>query len=626
MQHRVWIVSGLLVLLALFAPGFQPRVRAQGAVAVEVKTSRLKVSPGDQFAVAIVFQHDEGWHIHTNDPVVPKEWEDFAAIPTVIEATSTKGLLVGPTQWPTPHTVHIDLGATGTPQPYGVFEGRAVAFVPVIVEKSAGLGKASLTLAISFQACDDKVCQIPEDLSRVIEIEIVAPGGTGSPGIDADFSGFDPGVYARMLAGEVTAAKPLEFNFFGKVIRVSTTGAGLLAVLALALLGGLLLNFTPCVLPVIPIKIMALQHSAGNASRRVLLGGVMFAGVIAFWMGIALAIAFVASFKAINQLFQYPGFSIGVGVFVLVMGVGMLGLFAVNLPQWVYAIDPKRESLPGSFLFGVMTAVLSTPCTAPFMGTAAAWAAKQPSAISLSTFASIGVGMGLPYFLLALFPGLVAKVPRTGKASELIKQVMGLLMIAVAVFFVGTGLDPLMRLPVDEPMRWHWWLVGAIVVLAGVWLVSQTVRITPRALPRAFWGVVAAGLVVAGVWMGVKLTDRGPIRWVGYTPERFAEASAGGKVVVMDFTAEWCINCKALENGVLHRPEVVELFTSGKAVPMRVDLTGENKPGQARLQELHWVGIPLLAITGPGLKEPVKLDTYTVQAVLDGVSRARGGS
>jgi thiol:disulfide interchange protein DsbD len=191
---------------------------------------------------------------------------------------------------------------------------------------------------------------------------------------------------------------------------------------------------------VIPLKIMGLSQAAGHPARCFFLGFVMSLGVIAFWMVIGGAIAFVSGFTAINSLFQTPWFSLAVGAFILIMAVGMLGAFAVRLPQFAYMVNPSHETAPGSFAFGIMTAVLSTPCTAPFMGSAAAWAATQNPVVTLATFGAIGAGMALPYLILSAFPSLVSRMPRTGPASELIKQVMGLLMVAVAIFFLGTAL------------------------------------------------------------------------------------------------------------------------------------------------------------------------------------------
>src|ERR1043165_5451593 len=151
-------------------------------------------------------------------------------------------------------------------------------------------------------------------------------------------------------------------------------------------------------------------------------------------------------------------------MFVALMALGMLGLFTFQLPQWVYRFNPQHGSTAGSFFFGVLTAVLSTPCTAPFMASAMASATKLSTPWILTTFASIGVGMALPYLVLSAYPKWLAKVQRTGPASELVKQVMGLLMLGVAVFFLGSGLDPLTREPIDLPVRWHWWIVAGIVV------------------------------------------------------------------------------------------------------------------------------------------------------------------
>src|SRR5207247_5729715 len=121
--------------------------------------------------------------------------------------------------------------------------------------------------------------------------------------------------------------------------------------------------------------------------RCFLLGLTLSSGVAAFWIGLAIAISTISGFNSTNKLFQYPVFTLAVGIIICTMAVGMSGLFSVRLPSWVYAANPSQGSAIGSFLFGIMTAVLSTPCTAPFMGAAAAWSATQSAAITVNTFA-----------------------------------------------------------------------------------------------------------------------------------------------------------------------------------------------------------------------------------------------
>jgi thiol:disulfide interchange protein DsbD len=302
------------------------------------------------------------------------------------------------------------------------------------------------------------------------------------------------------------------------------------------------------------------------------------------------------------------------------MASGMFGFFSMRLPNFIYMINPGQDTLHGSFGLGILAAILSTPCTAPFMGAAAAWASTQTPAITLATFAAIGTGMAFPYLVLSASPTLVEKMPKTGPASELIKQVMGLFMLAAAAYFIGVGLVSLFSTPPAPPSKIYWWPVMFFSIAAGGWLAYRTLQITSKIKVKAIFAGAGMLVIALSAWGAIRLTDQGPVDWVYYTPLRFEAATRNRKIVVMVFTAEWCLNCKALEQGVLKNPKIVKLLTREDIVPMKVDITGNNPTGKAKLREVGNVTIPLLIIFSPSGEQRFKSDFYTVDQVYDAIT------
>ncbi|MFQ5889601.1 MAG: cytochrome c biogenesis protein CcdA [Gemmatimonadota bacterium] len=613
----------------------QPVWEGEPAVTVRAVAARRVVRPGDQIAIAVVIEHAEGFHTWPNEPVVPEEFgEGFVPIATTIEVLALPaGAETRRIQWPEP--VAVPVNYTGVDVDLLSYAGTAVAYLPLILSADQPLGETFVELAVGYQTCNETTCFFPEETTLRVPLEVVAAGTEVAVDVDEPdlFAGFDLGGFSEPTEGpgaRATAAtmalRPVSINAFGWRFSFDPRGAGgIVLLLLVAAIGGLVLNLTPCVLPVIPIKVMGLSRAAGEPSRLLLLGAAMSAGVVAFWVVLGGAIAFVAGFDAISSLFQMGWFSPAVGAVVGVMALGMLGAFRFRLPQAVYRIDPNHETVTGSFAFGVMAAVLSTPCTAPFMAGASAWAAAQPSGTTLATFAAIGAGMAMPYLLLAARPGWVARVPRTGPWSELVKQVIGLLMLAVAAFFIGTAVSAWLARPPEPASRAYWWVVTALVVAACGWAILRTFALTRSVGRRALVGAIAGGFAAVSLLLARGLSGHGLTDWTYYTPDRFAQAVAASRVIVLDFTAEWCLNCKALEAAVLEREAIVELLASPGVVPMRVDLTGNNPDGRAKLRELEWVGIPLLAVYGPGTgyDRPQKFDSYTAGMVREAVERAR---
>lgn len=584
----------------------QHQTDPEQAMTITTAWSAEAARPGDTIVLAVVANIDKPFHINphkTSDEFIPTELKVTQSSPAVIAL---------PAQYPAGQTIEVKYAD----QPLLVFLGQVVMYVPFRVQADTMPGEQTVDLELHYQMCDDQSCYFAQSRTISASFNVVAAGAEiltpANAANTADlFSGYDEG-----------RSSALEFNLFGWDFEVDTQWAALIWLLALA--GGFLLNFTPCVLPLVPIKIMSLSRAAEHGSNPLLLGGVMSLGVLAFWLALGGVIASVSGFSATNQLFQYPVFTLGVGIVIVIMAVGMMGLFAVRLPQWIYRLNPTQDTIHGSFGFGVMTAVLSTPCTAPLMGAAAAWAVTQSIGMTLTTFAAIGLGMALPYAILAAMPKLAERMPRTGPASELIKQVMGLLMLAAATYFVGNGIAGLAVEPPNPPTLAYWWVIAALIAIAGLWLTFRTLQITQSTARRATFGGLGLVMAAAGMWTAVALTDKGPIDWEYYSPSRLERATAQGRVVVLDFTAGWCVNCIALERTYLHRQTVIDTLNAEDVIAMKVDLTGKNEAGNALLSEMGRRSIPYLVVIDRFGQKIFASDAYTDRQVLAAIEEAKG--
>ena len=637
----------LSFLIATFAlcgiAAAQESVRdSSDVVAIRLIPSAPSIAPGAEFPAALMLDIKPGWHIWTNDRVVPEDVSKFDGAVFTSVALSTTGSQVRiaklsaegwsaataaesfeetVVQWPDFHLVKADVG-DGV-QNYPVFEGKTVFFVPLSISTDAPEGIQRVTVRVELQACNATSCVAPATIETTLEFRVQR--GATSPPPDSIFRSFDSAIFAQINSG-ATPSAAVVFDFFDLQFSIDPHGSGFFMLLFIAAVGGLLLNFTPCVLPVIPLKIMGLSRAAGNRHRCLVLGVALSVGVVLFWIGLGLAVALISDFTSSSQLFHYPIFTITVGVIIALMATGLCGFFSIPIPQSIAGIDFRHDTIPGAVGFGVMTAVLSTPCTAPLMGAAAAWAATQAPWIVLTVFGVIGLGMALPYFILSAFPQLVSHVPKSGPASDVVKQTMGLLLLAAAAYFVGAGLSGMLAVSPEPPSNDYWWVVSGLGTFAGVWLFWRTIRLTRRTGFRVIFCSVAAFIAVTSAAIGVHLTDDGEIKWSYYTPEVLAQSLARGDAVLIDFTAEWCLNCKTLEKTVLESSPVIAQLKAGGIQPIKVDLTGNNEAGRALLRSHDRVTIPLLVILAPDGTEIFKSDAYTPSQVVDAIKRATSKS
>ncbi len=516
----------------------------------------------------------------------------FAAAPVTLPDVKATARFEG-------HALLIE--ATGLPgayqhQPLQLFpENGAVLEHPAPLAQEWQGGRLLLRAPLSAQRSDS-----PASMDAVIT------AGHKPPGIRVSFAIAGPwpkpGAAAPASAVPVPASTP-----------PPAADRPWLVVLALAFLGGAILNLMPCVFPVLSLKVLGFaQH--GGERRRIVAGGFAYtAGVIAsFLLLAALLLALRASGEQLGWGFQLqsPAFVAVLAILFTLIGFNLAGLFEFRhlLPSRILSAR-ARNPVADDFLTGVLAVAVASPCTAPFMGAALGAALAQPAPQALSVFAALGAGMAAPYLAASLFPGLASLLPRPGPWMVRFKIFMAFPMFATVVWLLWVlglqaGVDAIAA------------VLGLIVAAAfGVWVLG----IPARGHAGRWIGIGAAMLALGGAaawaWPAFNAAQAGTPaaaaaasgEWQAWSPEAVREARQQGRPVFVDFTAAWCVTCQYNKRTTLADPAVMADFRARKVVLLRADWTRRDETITQALKELERSGVPVYALYRIGAAQPTLL-------------------
>lgn len=514
-------------------------------------------------------------------------------------------------------TLDLDLGkATGDGALFAAarhalptpFSGTAKYFVgakalQVVLEAPQLNGVAAAAVAL-FPAeqdpiADGAVPQVSVDGSRVIWHVPAQPGAKA------------PRVFDGVLA--VAGRGAWSFAAVPAAVSVPSRNAvkdnlGLMAALALAFAGGLILNLMPCVLPVLSMKALALARTGSDTAAAKREGLFYFAGVMAtFAVVAAVLLTLKASGAALGWGFQLqsPVVVLSLALLMAAIGLNLLGVFELPL-GFAGAGDPLARSggVKGAFFTGALAVVVASPCTAPFMGAALGFALTQPVIAAAMVFLALGLGFAAPFTLISLSPALVRLLPKPGRWMNGFRQALAFPMLATAIWLLWvlgrqSGTDAIII-----------GLAASLGIMLLVWLC--------RAL-RGLWSWLAGAAGAIALTASTVLTLGAPSSqpmWQPWSKQALAAARQTGRPVLVDFSASWCVTCLVNERVALNNEAVVQRMERDHVVTLKGDWTKPDPTITAALHQFGRDGVPLYVLYAPSGKIEVLPQILTPQIVI----------
>ncbi|WP_146391137.1 protein-disulfide reductase DsbD family protein [Allorhodopirellula solitaria] len=541
--------------------------------------------------------------------------------------------------------------------------GEVTWTMPIEVPADAQSGEQTIRGAIGYQACTSASCLVPKGLrfeaivnvqpagapdssdgANATEMKLVSakfgevkslagntnwvdtiePVAPPAPDSGAD-SNADTGVEAT---GPATVGQSDSEAGVSPIVVETSSGTSMTfpVILAFALLGGFILNFMPCVLPVVGLKVMSFVQQAGSDRRRAFLLNFSYAsGIMAIF--VLLAVLMVMFSMAWGEMFTHPEVRIAMIVLMFAMALSYFGVWELPAPGMASSKGAQdlqqREGYTGAFFKGMFATVLSTPCSGPFLGGIFALiGGKLPPLQSTIVILVVGIGMSVPYVIMGIWPRLMAWLPKPGPWMETFKEFLAFLFLATVAFFFYTFNDA------DK----MWVFVALMGVWFGCWIIGKTPSWQSVQRRLIAWvsgiGVAVAISVLAFNYLGPVPADQQAqeelLAWEPYDEARLQELQAEGKTVLLDFTAKWCVNCIINLGVAIDTQPTADLVEELDAVAMYADWTDRSPEIKAKLDELQSKSIPLLAIyPGDNPTQPILLrDLVTQQNVLTALRQA----
>lgn len=550
-------------------------------------------APGEKVPVRLSIKPTAGWHAYEWS-ATPPDKNAVGSNPTLVVVKAPPGYVVEKTSAGSPTVPGEGLAH---------YEGPITFTTFVTVPKSAKVGETHLIDGIiGFQVCKSKAqCNQPTGARFTFSLPIQSQTAEGE--IPATFEKATYGEAADEAAKHATA--PLDAKM-------------LLTVIGASLLGGLILNLMPCVLPVIGLKILSFVEQAHHDRKRVLSLNLWYSsGLLLVFL--ALATLSVVLNKGWGEQFTSTWFNIALSGLVFAMALSFLGVWEIPIPGFVgsgRAGDlAQQEGATGAFAKGILTTVLATPCSGPFLGFVFGFTLNKPAYIVYVVFASIGLGMALPYLLIGVMPQLMRFLPKPGAWMETFKQAMGFVLLGTVVFLF-TFIDKNYLVPTFAILMAIW---------AGCWWIGRVPLTADLGKKAVGWATGIAVMVVLGGGAFAALRPAEPILpWKPFTVAAVEEAKKEGKIVMVDFTADWCLTCKTNLKLAVDTKKTLEAVKKYEVVPFLADWTKPSDEIKATLNALGSNSIPVLAIYPAGQPDkPIILrDLLSQQQVLDALEEA----
>jgi thioredoxin:protein disulfide reductase len=575
------------IFILLFVIGLAGRSYAQLGKPLDVAKIKAyqsfdKVISGTEFKLAVKVNIDPQWHINSNKP-----YEDYL-IPSILAIDTTAGFRLSKIKYPNAE----DRKLAFSDKPLSVYEKDI--YIGGLVMSPANIKPGTYKLAVTFdyQSCNDKTCLPPNAASDTLTIEVVDKQ-TPVKEINQDvFKNIDLAYTSYTFIANKTGAD--DNSISSKLER-----SGLLLSLIFVFIGGLALNLTPCVYPLIPITIGYFGgQSEGKTSRLVLMGVLFVVGLAITYSVIGVVTALSGSI--FGSLLQNTYVILFIALIFLVLSLSMFGVYEFKLPDaLVNKAGGAKSGLFGAFFMGLTMGIVAAPCIGPFvLGLVTYVAAKGDPWFGFILFFDLAVGLGVPYLLLAIFSGKIKKLPRAGEWMEAVKHIFGFLLIGMAIYFI----DPIL------PKNIHGYPLPVFMILAAIYLIIFDKLANRNKGFRIFKIIFSIVLIVVAVYALIP-SNKNSIGWQHYKPEIASASLPGSKGMIIDFYADWCIPCKELDANTFSDERVIAI--ANNFVTLKADMTKSLSPDvEALRNKYNIVGVPTVLIIDSKGKEVQRLTGF----------------
>jgi thiol:disulfide interchange protein DsbD len=554
----------LIILIILFTSSTLAQFgMPKDLVKIETYQSFDKVYPGTEFKLAVKAEVAESWHINSHKPY------DEYLIPTSLMVTENPDFKMIKVAYPKPH----DFKFSFSESPLSVWEGQVYFGALVKVDSLASPGVYSLIVELEYQACNDMSCQAPTAIMDTINIEVADKTSPVNTINDEIFKNID------ISFTEISDTEKVESDPISNALE----SQGLLIGLLLVFLGGLALNLTPCVYPLIPITVGYFGGQSEGSTTKLFFMGILFI------LGLAVtysAIGVVTSLTGaiFGALLQNPIVILIIVGIMLALSLSMFGVYEFKLPDGlVNKAGGAKAGLFGAFFMGLTMGIVAAPCIGPFvLGLVTYVATKQDPFFGFLLFFVLAVGLGTPYLFLAVFSGKIKNLPRAGEWMDAVKHIFGFILIGMALYF----LLPLL------PKEISGYVLPVFMIGTAIYLLFFE-KLADKVKGFKIFKIVFSIIIMAiGVYALIP-SETKSVDWQPFTEDALTEIS--GRGVIIDFYADWCIPCKELDALTFSDPDVIEL--SKEFETYKADLTKSLSPEVESLRErFKIVGVPTVLI------------------------------